>query len=116
MRGLGHPDKITKRDQVKNVKEIWSRVVAAMRGRYVCGLEDEVARLRAENRALMNSLLGTAGIPPLGPDAPQWPVASSVRRRSWPQIAMAREIEEMRKGPARRAGAEDAERSERATA
>ena len=28
-------------------------------------LEEEVARLRMENRALMNSLLGTAGFPPV---------------------------------------------------
>jgi hypothetical protein len=28
-------------------------------------LEDEIARLRAENRALVNSILGIAGIPPL---------------------------------------------------
>ena len=34
-----------------------------LRGRYVGLLEAEVARLRAENRALMNSLLGTAGFP-----------------------------------------------------
>jgi len=32
-----------------------------LRGRYVELLEEEVARLRAENRALTNSLLGTAG-------------------------------------------------------
>lgn len=100
---------------MKKLAEMWSRVVAAMRGRYVRGLEDEVARLRAENRALLNSLLGTAGIPPLGPEATQWPGVSSVRRRSWPQIAMAREIEEMRKGNQRRS-AESAEKSERATA
>ena len=36
-----------------------------LRGRYVRVLEDEVARLRAENRALLNSLLGTVGVPPL---------------------------------------------------
>jgi hypothetical protein len=36
-----------------------------LRSRYVRGLEREVARLRAENRALLNSLLGTAGVPPL---------------------------------------------------
>lgn len=100
---------------MKTVKEIWSRVVAAMRGRYVRGLEDEVARLREENRALLNSLLGTAGIPPLGPEATHWPTVSSVRRRSWPQIAMAREIEEVRKGVHRRS-AEGAEKSERAIA
>jgi len=35
------------------------------RSRYVRTLEEEVSRLRAENRALMNSLLGTAGFPPV---------------------------------------------------
>lgn len=68
-----------------------------MRGRYVRGLEDEVARLRAENRALLNSLLGTAGLPPLGPEAPRGPLVSSVRRRSWPQIAADLELREMQR-------------------
>ena len=36
-----------------------------LRSRYVRELEREAARLRAENRALLNSLLGTAGVPPL---------------------------------------------------
>lgn len=36
-----------------------------MRTRYTRALEDEVARLRAENRALVNSILGVAGIPPM---------------------------------------------------
>jgi len=35
------------------------------RTRYTRALEDEVARLRAENRALVNSILGVAGIPPM---------------------------------------------------
>lgn len=54
------------------------------RSRYVALLEEEVARLRAENRALVNSLLGTAGFPPVDfPDAK--PAARGVpqtRRRS----------------------------------
>ena len=33
--------------------------------RYVGMLEGEVARLRMENRALMNSILGIAGVPPV---------------------------------------------------
>jgi len=37
----------------------------AFRSRYVVLLEEEVARLRMENRAMMNSLLGTAGFPPM---------------------------------------------------
>ena len=42
--------------------EIWRRVTAT---RYTRGLEAEVARLRAENRALLNSILGIAGVPPI---------------------------------------------------
>jgi hypothetical protein len=69
----------------------------------VCLLEDEaarlreeIARLRLENRALLNSLLGTAGVPPVEEprSAPQ-PIAA-IRRRSWPQIAAARERESSR--------------------
>lgn len=40
-------------------------VAARLRTRYTRALEDEVARLRAENRALVNSVLGIAGIPPM---------------------------------------------------
>jgi len=43
-------------------QEIWRRVTAT---RYTRVLEAEVARLRAENRALMNSILGIAGVPPI---------------------------------------------------
>ena len=39
-----------------------------MRSRYVGLLEGEVIRLRTENRALTNSLLGTAGFPPISPE------------------------------------------------
>jgi hypothetical protein len=64
------------------------------RGRYVRTLEEDVARLRAENRALVNSLLGTAGFPPisLDDDVRRGPVAMSpVRRKTWTQIARDRE-------------------------
>ena len=64
------------------------------RGRYVLLLEEETARLRAENRALVNSLLGTAGFPPISPeeDARRGLVGlSPVRRRTWTQIARERE-------------------------
>lgn len=46
---------------------IWQRLVARlrMRTRYTRSLEEEIARLRAENRALVNSILGVAGIPPM---------------------------------------------------
>jgi len=60
---------------------------------YVHALEEEAARLRAENRALLNSLLGTAGIPPLDPQTrPVGPMTAPTRRRSWPQIAAEREV------------------------
>jgi hypothetical protein len=66
-----------------------------LRGRYVLLLEEETARLRAENRALVNSLLGTAGFPPISPDdeARRGVVGlSPVRRRTWTQIAREREM------------------------
>ncbi|HYL62520.1 MAG TPA: hypothetical protein VE077_07850 [Candidatus Methylomirabilis sp.] len=64
------------------------------RGRYVGLLEGEVARLRAENRALMNSLLGTAGIAPVDfPEAPKPQPLPRLRRRSWHQIQAWRETQ-----------------------
>lgn len=39
--------------------------------RYTRSLEAEVVRLRAENLALMNSILGVAGVPPLRIDGPR---------------------------------------------
>ena len=66
-----------------------------LRGRYVLLLEEEAARLRAENRALVNSLLGTAGFPPISleEDAKRGGVGlSPVRRRTWTQIARDREM------------------------
>lgn len=63
-----------------------------LRSRYVGMLEGEVERLRAENRALMNSLLGTAGFPPVDfPEAPKPQPAPRLRRRSWHQIQARRE-------------------------
>lgn len=44
------------------VREIWRQWSAT---RYTRSLEEEVARLRAENRALLNSILGIAGVPPV---------------------------------------------------
>ena len=58
-------------------------------------LEEEVARLRGENRALMNSLLGTAGFPPISLEEETRPGAAGlapVRRRTWTQIAREREM------------------------
>jgi hypothetical protein len=66
-----------------------------LRSRYVRALEADVERLRAENRALVNSLLGTAGFPAisLDEDARRSGVAMTpVRRRTWTQIAREREM------------------------
>ena len=58
-----------------------------MRSSYVRMLEEEVARLRAENRALVNSLLGTAGFPPVEfPEPPKPQPLPRLRKRSWHQI------------------------------
>src|SRR5229473_8136320 len=65
-----------------------------LRSRYVCSLEEEVARLRAENRALMNSLLGTAGFPPVEfPEAPKPQPLPRLRKRSWHQLQAWRQTE-----------------------
>jgi hypothetical protein len=62
------------------------------RGRYLGLLEADVARLRAENRALTNSLLGTAGFPPVEfPEAPKPQPLPRLRKRSWQQIQAWRE-------------------------
>lgn len=66
----------------------------AFRTRYVVLLEEEVGRLRAENRALMNSLLGTVGFPPVEfGDMAKPMMAPRLRRRSWQQIQRMREDE-----------------------
>src|SRR6266705_2875616 len=72
-----------------------------LQGRYVGLLEEEVAReraennrLRAENRALMNSLLGTAGFPPVEfPEAPKPQPLPRLRKRSWHQLQAWRQTE-----------------------
>lgn len=68
-----------------------------LNGRYVGLLEGEVARLRAENRALTNSLLGTAGFPPVDfPVVAKPQEISRPRKRSWHQIQARRENEATR--------------------
>lgn len=44
------------------IRKIWNRIA---KRKYTRALEAEVARLRGENRALLNSILGIAGIPPI---------------------------------------------------
>lgn len=71
----------------KTLKQLW-------RSDYVRLLEEEVARLRAENRALTNSLLGTAGFPPVEYPEPAKPQAlPRLRKRSWHQIQAWKEAE-----------------------
>jgi hypothetical protein len=70
-------------------------IIRHARSRYVRMLEEEVARLRVENRALVNSLLGTAGFPPVSLDEEVrrgGTALTPVRRRTWTQIAREREL------------------------
>jgi hypothetical protein len=68
----------------------WLRKI--IQTKYVGLLEADVARLRAENRALTNSLLGTAGFPPVEfPEAPKPQPLPRLRKRSWHQIQAWRE-------------------------
>jgi hypothetical protein len=50
---------------MQRLQTIWRRWTAT---RYTRSLEAELARLRSENRALLNSILGIAGIPPITVD------------------------------------------------
>ena len=57
------------------LREMWERITAPQHTRALeasahmeCALREEIARLRAENRALLNSILGIAGVPPLPVD------------------------------------------------
>ena len=73
------------------MREFFQRL---LRGRYVGLLEAEVARLRAENRALTNSLLGTAGFPPVDyPELAKPQPIPRLRKRSWHQIQAWKEAE-----------------------
>jgi hypothetical protein len=63
-----------------NIRETWRRITAT---RYTRALEADVARLRAENRALLNSMLGIAGVPPITvlPDSVRVADASAVQHK-----------------------------------
>lgn len=73
--------------------QLWNRVLAT---RYTRSLEAEVGRLRAENRALLNSILGIAGVPPIlvssetiaGELAAQPQVAEAVGKASPPSVSV----------------------------
>jgi hypothetical protein len=70
------------------LRQIW-------KSRYVRMLEEENARLRVENRAFLNSLLGVAGFAPVElPEQKAEP--PRVRKRSWPQIQKMKEEEAKR--------------------
>ena len=72
---------------------MWELLRRFFQTRYVGLLEGELIRLRAENRALMNSLLGRAGFPPLDfPPATTPQPMNRVRRRSWHQIQAQHEL------------------------
>lgn len=98
------------REFVERIRSIWNAGSAA----------EEVARLRAENRALMNSILGIAGVPPVivgaeagvgvavrgGVEARSSGAAGvakkrnasmAMRRRSWHQVNRMLEIDSARK-------------------
>jgi len=81
-------------DKVSDMRSIFEVVRGAFRTRYVGLLEGEVVRLRGENHALMNSLLGTAGFPPVDFQAAvKQPELPRVRKRSWHQTQLRKEIE-----------------------
>jgi hypothetical protein len=62
------------------------------RSRYVTSLEADNARLRQENRALLNSLLATTGHAPLDEPA-KHASAPMPRRQSWHQLQRRTEVE-----------------------
>ena len=49
----------------ESIRSFVRSVALRFRLSYTRALEEEVARLRVENRALINSILGVAGIPPM---------------------------------------------------
>ncbi len=71
------------------MKDFFQRL---LNSRYIGMLEADITRLRAENRALMNSLLGTAGFPPVEfPESPKPQPLPRLRKRSWHQLQAWRE-------------------------
>jgi len=108
------------------LRDIWERLTTTSYARMLetelMRTEEIVALLRAENRALLNSILGIAGVPPIPdehrsaagnenftPSGSAWHasadtnregaarVASPMRRRSWQQINRMLELESSKK-------------------
>jgi hypothetical protein len=76
---------------------MWAWLRSAVRSRYVVMLEQENARLRQENRAFLNSLLGVAGFAPVEvPDAAKPVDLTRFRKRSWHQLQAMKEREAAR--------------------
>jgi hypothetical protein len=63
------------------LRELWGRL---FRANYTSALERDVARLRAENRALLNSILGIAGVPPIVVTADDSGLLATVSSGAWP--------------------------------
>jgi hypothetical protein len=63
--------------KMTRIREIWRRVTSTRYARALEGQlvreQNENARLRAENRALLNSILGIAGIPPVSTSSAEDP-------------------------------------------
>lgn len=74
-----------------NLSDLWHRLTTT---KYTAWLEDEVERLRQENRSMMNSLLVRAGVQPV--DAPP-PTPRANRRMSRNQMQMQIEQDAYRK-------------------
>jgi hypothetical protein len=75
------------------LRELWGRL---FRANYTSALERDVARLRAENRALLNSILGIAGVPPIVVTADDPGALATVSRgvkKTAPSLAPGLEIE-----------------------
>jgi hypothetical protein len=65
-----------------NLSNLWRRIISTP---YASTLEAEVARLRAENRALLNSILGIAGVPPLPATAADLATSPAISQNNGPR-------------------------------
>jgi hypothetical protein len=81
---------------VTRVREMWGRLT---KERYTRALEAEIIFLRAENRALLNSILGIAGLPPVS-------VAAMTRKQEEAQAnPLAKRPSRRKRAPVQLAGA-----------